>query len=144
MSNMINIKRIASKISRSIFLVISALMVAVPQPAFAQSSPGVDYGANDINYYDPRGNNACGGTTTGGDTITRFLQSLAEQESGGNIHAVSGTGARGKYQYIDSTWVAHAALYYPPASKYSNALDAPEEYQDAVAYIEYSAKFKQF
>jgi hypothetical protein len=134
-----------SRIARLVFIVFSILTIVVPQPVLAQESPfKVDFTDNDINYYDPRGNNACGGTTTGGDTLTRFLQALAKQESGGKIDAVSGTGAKGKYQYIDSTWRAHTAQYYPPASKYANALQAPEEYQDALAYIEYSAKFKQF
>lgn len=143
-------------VARGVFLIAMAVLIAIPQTALAQpaegetdtnkdpKAPKVDYSANDINYYDPRGNNVCGGTATGGDTLTRFLQALAKQESNGNIDAVSGTGAKGKYQYIDSTWAAHAKQYYPPASKYADALAAPEEVQDALAYIEYSAKFKSF
>lgn len=141
---MISTKATLARIARVVVFGLSIVMLAMPQPAFAQNAPKVDFTDNDINYYDPRGNNVCGGTQSGGDTITRFLQALAKQESNGNIKAVSGTGAKGKYQYIDSTWTAHAAQYYPPASKYATALDAPEEYQDAVAYIEYSAKFKAF
>jgi hypothetical protein len=142
--------------ARGVLLTVMAVLIAIPQVALAQpaegeeetnkdpKAPKVDYSANDINYYDPRGNNVCGGTQSGGDTLTRFLQALAKQENGGKVTGDSGTGARGKYQYIDSTWKSHAALYYPPASKYANANLAPEEYQDAVAYIEYSVKFKDF
>lgn len=144
--------------ARGVLLMAMAVVIAIPQGAFAQPSgvgedeetnkdpkaPKVDYSANDINYYDPRGNNVCGGTAGGGDTLTRFLQALAKQESNGNIDAVSGTGAKGKYQYIDSTWRGHASQYYPPASKYPDALAAPEEVQDALTYIEYSAKFKSY
>jgi hypothetical protein len=148
-------------IARSAVLVAVSLVVAVPQVALAQAPTNtstttnctdkykVDYSANDINYYDPCGNNVCNGTTGGSvassDTITRFLQALADQESSGNPKAnnVQG-GARGKYQYIDRTWQGSAKTYYPPAYKYDNALDAPEEYQDAVAYLEYTSKFKQY
>lgn len=148
-----HITRHLTLFARAALLLALALVVAIPQPALAQANqeevkdpkaPKIDYSANDVNWYDPRGNNVCGGTASGGDTLTRFLQALAKQESGGNIDAVSGTGAKGKYQYIDSTWRSHADKYYPPAAKYSNALDAPEEIQDALAYIEYSAKFKSF
>ena len=145
----------AKVIVRAVLLIAIAALMAVPQVALAAPAPTttpasckdkqkIDYSSNDVNYYDPCGNNVCGGTSTGGDTITRFLQALAMQENGGKVTGDSGTGARGKYQYIDSTWKAHAALYYPPASKYANANLAPEEYQDAVAYIEYSAKFKSY
>lgn len=133
---------------RIVIAIALSLMVATPQQALAQTDdktkPKVDYSANDINYYDPRGNNVCGGTATGGDTLTRFLQALADQESSGNPKAVSPGHAYGKYQYIDDTWHGVAGKYYPPADKYAHASDAPEEYQDAVAYIEYSVKFKSF
>jgi hypothetical protein len=145
---MISFKTRLLKASRVAVLILSILMLAMPQAALAQQSntndPKVDYSANDINYYDPRGNNVCGGTATGGDTITRFLQALALQENGGNVTGDSGTGARGKYQYIDSTWHSSSQAYYPPGDKYANANLAPEEVQDAVAYIEYSHKFKAF
>lgn len=149
-------KKWLKTVVRGALMLAMAVLIAVPQTALAQpaegeeetnkdpKAPKVDYSANDINYYDPRGNNVCGGTAGGGDTLTRFLQALAKQESNGNIDAVSGTGAKGKYQYIDSTWRGHAAQYYPPASKYPDALAAPEEVQDALTYIEYSAKFKSF
>jgi len=144
-------------IARGVLLLAMAIVIAIPQAALAQSAPTdqktnvdpkapkIDYSANDINYYDPRGNNVCGATAKeSGDTLTRFLQALADQESGGDPKAQSGgSSASGKYQYIDSTWqgVTNA---YPPAKQYSRAKDAPEEYQDAVAYIEYAAKFKTF
>jgi hypothetical protein len=156
------IKKHIKTLLRNVVIALAILLMAAPQAALADPDTGgtdttqgpggtscndkikIDYSANDVNYYDPCGNNVCGGTTTGGDTITRFLQALAMQENGGKVKGDSGTGARGKYQYIDSTWHAHAKQYYPPADKYANANEAPEEVQDALAYIEYSSKFKSY
>lgn len=82
------------------------------------------------------------GGTIGSITLDQFLQALAYHESGGDPTAgsPSGSDASGKYQYLASTWQASASAYYPPATKYSIARDAPESYQDAVAYIEYTVK----
>lgn len=143
---------------RGVFLVAMAVLIAVPQTALAQpaetpeetnidpKAPKLDYSAIDNNYYSPFGNNVCGGdgALQGGDTLTKFLQALAHQESSGNPKAVSPDKAKGKYQYIDDTWHSHAKKYYPPADKFADALAAPEEVQDALAYIEYAAKFKQY
>ncbi len=85
-----------------------------------------------------------GGTTGGGDAITKFLQALAFQESGGQLNLVSSGSARGKFQYIDSTWKGVAQKYYPHALKYANANGAPESVQDALVYIEYTDKFNTF
>lgn len=75
--------------------------------------------------------------------LDKFLKVLAFQESNGNPDQPGSAGdARGKYQYIDSTWASSASTYYPPAKKYSQAHLAPESVQDAVAYLEYSKKFK--
>lgn len=81
-------------------------------------------------------------TTTGGN-VDKFLKALAYQESGGDPRQPgSAGGARGKYQYIDSTWQSRFAIY-GPASSYNQAHLAPEQVQDAVAYIEYAVKFKE-
>lgn len=77
-------------------------------------------------------------------TLTRFLQALALQESGGRPRADNNGIAYGKYQYIDDTWHATAQKYYPPADNYGHASQAPEEVQDAVAYIEYFVKYRDF
>lgn len=80
------------------------------------------------------------GPATTGD-VDRFLQVLADQESGGNPRAESSlSSASGKYQYIDGTWRARKTIY-PPSGQYARASAAPEAVQDAVAYIEYSQKF---
>lgn len=121
---------------------VTLAILLVPQAAFAQTEPIIDYSANDINYYDPRGNNVCSDTSTSGDTLSRFLQALALQENGGKV--TGGSDAKGKYQYIDSTWHLAAKAYYPPGDAYANANAAPEEIQDAVVYIEYSVKMKKF
>lgn len=78
----------------------------------------------------------------GGD-VDKFLKVLAFQESGGDPNQPgSSGGARGKYQYIDSTWKSSADSYYKPALKYPTANQAPESVQDAVAFLEYTKKFK--
>jgi N-acetylmuramoyl-L-alanine amidase len=76
--------------------------------------------------------------------VDKFLQALSYQENGGKVLGTSGTGAQGKFQYIDSTWQSSAKSYYPPAEQYTSANSAPEPVQDAVAYLEYTAKFKEF
>lgn len=82
------------------------------------------------------------GGSTNAD-VDKFLKVLAFQESGGDpTQPGSAGGARGKYQYIDSTWQSSASTYFPPAKTYSTANLAPESVQDAVAYIEYTKKFK--
>jgi surface antigen len=76
--------------------------------------------------------------------LDAFLKALAKQESGGNPTAANpGSSARGKYQYITGTWQARKSLY-PPSGAYSTADKAPEAVQDAVAYIEYAQKWKEF
>lgn len=76
--------------------------------------------------------------------VEKFLKALAYQESGGDPNQPgSAGGARGKYQYIDSTWKSSAEAYYAPALKYQQAHTAPESVQDAVAFLEYSKKFDE-
>lgn len=143
MSNAMKTPTTYVKTSIRAFLILLSMLLIPQQVLYAQS---IDYSANNINWYDKNGNNVCGSGSAAisGDSVTKFLQALVEQESGGDIHAQSGTGARGKYQYIDSTWAASAGSYYPPALQYTRASDAPEEVQDAVAYLEYTVKFKKF
>lgn len=105
-----------------------------------------------ITQYDSRVGDICKDTgtgTSGGDgDVDRFLQVLADQESGGDPQAQNSvSSASGKYQYIDSTWrsrVSGGSAIYPPGARYAHAKDAPEAVQDAVAYIEYSKKFVDF
>jgi hypothetical protein len=75
-----------------------------------------------------------------GDSIYKFLQALSFKESGGNPTINNSAGAKGKYQYMDGTWQSNAKSYYGPALQYATASAAPEEVQDAVAFIEYSVK----
>lgn len=85
-----------------------------------------------------------GAGSTDGSQVDRFLQVIAHQESNGNPNAQSGgSTASGKYQYINSTWRSVTGRLYPPAGKYPVAKAAPEAFQDAVAKLEYTQKFKQ-
>lgn len=87
--------------------------------------------------------NPDGSKKTAGGDVDKFIKALAQQESGGDPNQPgSAGGARGKYQYIDSTWRSSAQTYYRPALEYSTANAAPESVQDAVAFLEYSKKFK--
>ena len=85
-----------------------------------------------------------GGAGIVNGSIDRFLQVLAFQESTGSPTAEAGGGstASGKYQYVNGTWRSSATTYYGPANAYPRARDAPEAVQDAVAYLEYTKKFK--
>lgn len=81
----------------------------------------------------------------GGSDVDRFMQVLALQESTNNPTAQNpDSSASGKYQYIDSTWKGHAQEYYPPALQWARAYMAPEPVQDALVYIEYTKKFKDY
>lgn len=83
-------------------------------------------------------------TPVNGVDIDRLLKAIAQRESGGDPKAQSGSSsASGKYQYIDGTWQSRKSIY-PPSGDYSHAKDAPESIQDAVAYIEYTQKVKDF
>lgn len=96
---------------------------------------------NGIFFYDPSTGTEC---VPGGGDLDRFLQTLANLESGGDPNAENASSsASGKYQYIDSTWQNRKSLY-GPAGKYTRASQAPEPIQDAVAFIEYGQKFKSF
>ena len=93
----------------------------------------------------PDGQSSSPGDSSASSTdVYKFLQALAYQENGGATTGSSGTGAQGKFQYKNDTWQSSAKSYYPPAVKYPTANDAPEAVQDAVTYIEYAVKFKQF
>lgn len=104
-----------------------------------------------IFYYDDESPSSCGATTgvaplpgiPGEDVVLRFLRALAATESGGQSGVENPTSsAAGKFQYITSTWKSVTSTYYPPASVYPRGSSAPVEMQDAVAYLEYTQKFK--
>lgn len=95
-------------------------------------------------YFDTEASSVCSGVGIANGSIDRFMQVLAFQESSGipTADASPASTASGKYQYLDSTWRARYALY-GPASAYARAKQAPEPVQDAVAYIEYSQRFRE-
>jgi len=107
------------------------------------------YSTNDVLFYDPTSPDTSDATDTcsaapGAEGLDAFLKALAKQESGGNPTAANpASSARGKYQYITSTWQSRWTLY-PPAKDYATADLAPEAIQDAVVYIEYAQKWKAF
>lgn len=118
--------------------VIILLSIFLPIKVFALPANLQSLFNRNIIKFDPE---VCENVGTN-SSIDRFLQVLAHGESRGNPTAKNpNSTATGKYQYIDSTWRARAALY-GPSGNYSEAYLAPEEVQDAVAYIEYAQKFQ--
>ncbi len=128
---------------KRILTLILTILVLLPSTASALSLEQKSLIDGGVRFFDIEQSNICDGNTPiVNGSVDRFLQVLAYQESSGNPKAEAGvTSASGKYQYIDSTWRARYEIY-GPASAYARASQAPEEVQDAVAYIEYSKKFK--
>ncbi|HSX48131.1 MAG TPA: hypothetical protein VLF41_01335 [Candidatus Nanoarchaeia archaeon] len=128
------------------WLIAALVVLLMPSATFALTADerhSINY---DSVWYQP-GRAGCNSnaTTISGGSLVRFLQTLAFKESGGNPTAQAKTSdASGKYQYLNSTWVAHSRQYYLPGANYPRAMLAPETTQDAVAYLEYSDKFKIF
>lgn len=127
---------------KKLFLTMLVLLTALtPHSQLNAINPEqkriLDSGAR---YFDLEANNCTPNVARGG--VDRFLQVLAFNESRGNPTAANpDSSARGKYQYITGTWRSVAQTYYPPAMQYATADQAPEEVQDAVAYLEYTKKF---
>ena len=65
---------------------------------------------------------------------------LIQRKPRKSLLGAGGCSASGKYQYVSGTWKARASLA-GPAGQYTSAGQAPEEVQDAVAYIEYTQVF---
>lgn len=133
---------------KTLIFVIALFMSSVMIHDYAFAIDENFFSSNDILFYDPTsGINTCStteSTPSQPGSLDAFLQALAKQESGGNPTAANpGSSARGKYQYITSTWQSRWDLY-PPASKYATADLAPEAAQDAVVYIEYAQKWNEF
>ncbi len=123
-------------------VVMLAMLVIPTAPAIGLSPDQRKLFDSGVYYFDAQPSAVCNDIGIANGSIDRFLQVLAYQESSGNPTAKSGaSSASGKYQYIDSTWRARASLY-GPAGNYARAADAPEAVQDAVAYIEYTQKFR--
>ena len=130
----------------SLSTAITLLVVfSLPSTALALSKEQKNLLNKNILYFDP----SCGDDASEGEIsvkasgVDKFLKALSYLESGGDPRQPgSAGGARGKYQYIDSTWQARFDIY-GPASSYNQAHLAPEPVQDAVAYIEYAVKFKE-
>lgn len=124
------------------FLFLAALMVLSPASVSALSAEQRRVLNSGSFHFNVEDFSVCNNIGIVNGSVDRFLQVLAFQESGGNPLAESGSSsASGKYQYIDSTWRSRVSIY-GPAGDYQRASQAPEEVQDAVAYIEYTQKFR--
>lgn len=67
---------------------------------------------------------------SGSSSINSHLQSIAQRESGGDIHATNpSSGASGKFQFLQTTWDSVAPAEYQGRP----AAEAPEAVQDAAA-----------
>lgn len=127
-------------------LLLTLMIMCFTNSVFAMSQKQKDLFNSGIMYFDyETGTSVCDSKLpiTNG-SIDRFLQVLAFQESRGNPKAKNKvSSASGKYQYINKTWDARKKQY-SFAAPYATAADAPEEVQDAVAYLEYVSVFKTF
>lgn len=127
---------------KKLFISTLCLLLLFPASASALTSAQKKVLNSGVYYFNTEVSSVCNNIGIVNGSVDRFLQVLAFQESGGNPLAESGaSSASGKYQYIDSTWRARESLY-GPSGAYSRAKLAPEAVQDAVAYIEYTQKFK--
>ena len=124
-----------------VICLISSILV-FQNTAFAISAEQKKLIDGGIMYYDyEQCDPSSSSVSLSGGSLDRFLQVLAYQESRGNpTIGAGGSSASGKYQYVSGTWKARASLY-GPAGQYTSAGQAPEEVQDAVAYIEYTQVF---
>lgn len=136
---------IRSIFTRALLLAIMGSMLLTNASVYARTAAEQRLVNYDAQYLDYSSLQECTSSGTGTE-IDRFLRALAHKESttGDPTAQNPSSSASGRYQYIDSTWKAHAALYYKPALQYAHAKDAPDYVQDAVAYIEYSVKFNTY
>ncbi len=130
-------------IKKRLFLLLSGLVLLLPASASALSECQRKVIDSGVGYFDCERATICNNIGIVNGSVDRFLQVLAFQESGGNplADASPASDASGKYQYLNSTWQSRVDIY-GPAGQYKRAKDAPEAVQDAVAYIEYTQKFK--
>lgn len=136
-------KNIFNQLYRSFALLL--ILVIMPQQVMAVTLDEANTIYRGSVYYDPKTEGACTPSVQASGSLDRFLQVLAFRESGGNPLALNPIPtASGKYQYLDGTWQDRGRRLYGPAQQYERAYLAPEEVQDAVTYIEYAVKFKDF
>lgn len=135
---------IRSIFTRALLLAIMFSMLLTNASVYARTAAEQRLVNYDKQYLDYSGLGECTSSGTVSN-VDNFLRALALQESSGNPTAQNpASSASGKYQYIDGTWNSHAKLYYKPAVQFVHAKDAPEEVQDALAYIEYTVKFNTY
>lgn len=142
---MLRIPKTPSKLSVIYYFLLCLLCLASPVRVLAITQDEANSIYTDTVWYDPNSSdftditgNIC---AAGGEaSVDRLMQAVAQHESGGDPGAVNAKGgAYGKYQYIDSTWQGAARSYYPSATQYTHASDAPEAVQDAVTYYRFAA-----
>lgn len=121
---------------------LGVLMVLAPATVYALTDAQQQIYNSGIYYFDTSGssNQGCSAAAPNSGSLDQFLRALITKEgtSGDPTSHTPGSSAYGKYQYFDSTWQSQAQAYYPPASQYQHASDAPEAVQDAVAYLEFT------
>lgn len=129
-------------------LVICVLTILTPSAASALTQEQKQLYDSGIHYYDAassiEGAEGCTGSAPNGGSLDQFLRALITKEGTGGDPAkhTTGSSAYGKYQYFESTWLDQAKAYYPiAAAQYPDITkNVPEAIQDAVAYLEFSAK----
>jgi hypothetical protein len=150
--------RMLRKLSYVTFALCMSTLLLYNSNAFAQTFTQGDADSiiGQTPFYDP--NDTCSDTSTGsvtgsgtggaalnipaGDAMDKFLEAIALHESHGNPLAGSPGAASGKFQFEPATWKGETAKYYAPGQQYPYASAAPEDIQDAVAYLTYLPVYK--
>ncbi len=138
---MMKVKKILSTTSQALLLFVVA-GTAIASTAKADTAVELQ-----TPFYDPSSSFLGSCFSTG--SLERFLQTQSYRENQGdpNLPPKTSGGASGKYQYIKTTWQSSMSSYYNPVINGQEAVDlypeaykAPENVQDAVAYLKYAAQ----
>lgn len=90
----------------------------------------------------PNGQSSSTGDTPGsGGNMDEFVKAEAYVESGGRPQV--GLGEAGKYGFLSAYW-SSSTPWYPPAARHPTANATPENEQDALAFIKFSALYAKY
>lgn len=86
-------------------------------------------------------NSASADASSDSSSMDEFVKAEAYVESSGRPQ--SSVGEAGKYGFLSAFW-SSSTPWYPPAAKHPTANATPENEQDALAYIKFSALYSKY